>query len=83
MLLAILVLIQHVTCDETFENYTPHDIVVQPTAGESLTFSSLGVARVTEEQILMGTYGGIERKTTFWDCQILNAVSNILSLWLC
>jgi hypothetical protein len=51
---------------EEFENYTPHEIVVRLDGEGSITFHSLGVARVTEQQTILTTYGGIEiRKTTY------------------
>ena len=67
MLLIVLFLIQQATSEETFfENYTPHEINVQLTGGDLIGFPSLGIARVTEEQQLLGTHGNFQiRKTTY------------------
>lgn len=47
-----------------FENYTPHTIIVKVTEDEQLTFPSLGVARVTEEQSVRSKVGNIELRET-------------------
>lgn len=47
-----------------FENYTPHTIVVKPGNDEQLTFPSLGVARVTEEQSMRSKVENIELRET-------------------
>lgn len=49
-----------------FENYTPHTIIVKPGNDEQTSYSSLGVARVTEEQTVHSKVGNIEiRKTDY------------------
>lgn len=49
-----------------FENYTPHTIVVRPFNDELISYPSLGVARVTEEQSVHSKVGNVEiRKTNY------------------
>lgn len=49
---------------DIFENYTPHTIIVKPSEDEQLTFPSLGVARVTEEQSVRTKINNIELRET-------------------
>lgn len=49
----------------SFENYTPHAIVVQ-TPDNTFTFQSKGIARVTESQEKVGEHGGFELRKTFY-----------------
>jgi hypothetical protein len=44
-----------------FENYTPHAVTIK-----SITFPSVGVARVEEEQLVVGNVEGFEIRQTIY-----------------